>query len=249
MKKTVVITGVAGGIGKAVALIFSEAGWSVIGIDTADSQGLPGVYQYIRADISKCEAWERIAGQLRGSKTDIDALVNNAAIQICKPLVDTSPEEWERIIGVNLGSVHLAVRSLYPHLRNHSGAIVNVSSVHAVATSSNISAYAASKGAVVALTRALSLELAQDNIRVNSVLPGAVDTPMLRDGLTRRHAEGETMDQKLKSLALRTPLQRIGRPEEIAQAILFLADNDRSSFITGQTLVVDGGATARLSTE
>lgn len=249
MKKTAVITGVAGGIGKATAKVFSEAGWQVVGIDSIGLDSSSCIDHFIRGDISKTEIWVHVSEEVQAKEAGVNALINNAAIQICKPLIDTVPEEWDQIMAVNLRSVYLGVRALYPFMRNQPGAIVNVSSVHAVATSSNIAAYAASKGALVALTRAMSLELAPDNIRVNSVLPGAVDTGMLREGLDRGHLKGEDLTGKLQALALRTPLGRIGKPEEIAQSILFLADNDRSSFITGQTLVVDGGATARLSTE
>jgi len=149
----------------------------------------------------------------------------------------------------NLRSVYLAVRHAHPLMRGHDAAIVNVSSVHAIATSTNISAYAASKGALLSLTRALAIELAPDQIRVNAVLPGAVNTPMLHDGLVRGPVQGADIQELMRELGRRTVIGRVGRPEEIAQAILFLADNDRSSFMTGQALVVDGGATARLSTE
>ena len=118
-----------------------------------------------------------------------------------------------------------------------------------MATSRDIAAYAASKGGLVALTRAMALELAADSIRVNAVLPGAVDTPMLHAGLARDHVAGGTVQERMSELGKRTVMGRVGRPEEIAQAILFLADGQRSSFVTGQTLIVDGGATARLSTE
>jgi glucose 1-dehydrogenase len=101
----------------------------------------------------------------------------------------------------------------------------------------------------MALTRAMSLDLAEDYIRVNAVLPGATDTHMLRSGLSRGHVKSGDINYKLKQLIERHPLKRIGKPEEIAEAIYFLADNKMSSFITGQSLVVDGGATARLSTE
>ena len=124
-----------------------------------------------------------------------------------------------------------------------------MSSVHAVATSKEIAAYAASKGGMLALTRALAIELAKDNIRVNTVLPGAVDTQMLRSGLNRDHAGEGTPDERLENLARKTVSGKIGKPEEIARAIYFLADQDQSSFITGQPLVIDGGATSRLSTE
>jgi len=129
------------------------------------------------------------------------------------------------------------------------GAIVNVSSVHAIATSANISAYAASKGGLLALTRAMAIEFAPDNIRVNTVLPGAVDTPMLRESMKRGQFDEGSIQMRLDNLANKTVNGRVGTPREIAQSIYFLADNTQSSFMTGQALVVDGGATARLSTE
>jgi len=138
---------------------------------------------------------------------------------------------------------------VHPLLQRPGGAVVNVASVHAVATSANIAAYATSKGGMVAMTRAAALELAAEGIRVNAVLPGAVDTPMLRDGLGRACTDGSSVDDAMADLAGRTAMGRVGQPREIAEAILFLADPDRSSFMTGQTMVVDGGATARLSTE
>jgi NAD(P)-dependent dehydrogenase (short-subunit alcohol dehydrogenase family) len=126
---------------------------------------------------------------------------------------------------------------------------VITSSVHAVATSANIAAYAASKGGLLALTRAMAIEFAPDDIRVNAVLPGAVDTPMLRAGLGRGHVGHGDIQERLDNLAAKTVNGRIGTPEEIAHAIYFLADNTQSSFMTGQALIVDGGATCRLSTE
>ena len=149
----------------------------------------------------------------------------------------------------NLRSVFLGVKLAHPLLaRKGGGAIVNVSSVHAVATSKDIAAYAASKGGMLALTRAMAIEFAPDNIRVNAILPGAVDTQMLRAGLSRDHAGSGDIQQRLENLARRTVSGKIGKPEEIASAIYFLADA-QSAFMTGQALIVDGGATARLSTE
>jgi glucose 1-dehydrogenase len=150
----------------------------------------------------------------------------------------------------NLRSVFLSTKLAYPLFKQaNGGAIVNVSSVHAVQTSANIAAYAASKGGLLALTRAMAIEFAPDNIRVNAVLPGAVDTPMLRAGLGRGHAGDGDIQTRLDNLARRTVNGRVGRPEEIAQVIYFLSDSEQSSFITGQAMIVDGGATARLSTE
>jgi NAD(P)-dependent dehydrogenase (short-subunit alcohol dehydrogenase family) len=126
---------------------------------------------------------------------------------------------------------------------------VNISSVHAVATSRDIAAYAASKGGLLAFTRALAVEFAPQNVRVNAVLPGAVDTQMLRDGLNRAHAGEGTIEERLENLANRTVSGKIGQPEEIARVIYFLADDRQSSFLTGQPVIVDGGATVKLSTE
>lgn len=249
MKRVVLITGVAGGIGSATARTFAEVGWRVIGVDLRQADSLPGVHHFIQADISDVAESQRVFDEVADQEGHIDALINNAAIQICKPLVETTPDEWDAVMASNLRSVYLAVRHAYPLMRTHGGAIVNVSSVHAIATSANIASYAASKGALLSLTRALAIELAPDRIRVNAVLPGAVDTPMLHAGLTRGHIAGANLPEILDELAARHVIGRIGRPEEIAQAILFLAESDGSSFMTGQALVVDGGATARLSTE
>lgn len=249
MKPVVVITGVAGGIGQATAQAFADEGWHVVGVDLRREEHLPRVHHFIMADLSTEEDSARVFRDVADEEGHIDALVNNAAIQICKPLIETTPREWDTTLATNLRSVYLAVRNAHPLMRGRSAAIVNVSSVHALATSANIAAYAASKGALQALTRALAIELAPGGIRVNAVLPGAVDTPMLHASLTRGHLSGETVGDPLQALARRHLLGRVGKPEEIAQAILFLADHARSSFMTGQALVVDGGATARLSTE
>lgn len=250
MKPVVLITGVAGGVGQAAAHLFAAAGWHVIGTDRQQpGRPLSGVAHYISANIAEPAAVQQIVQEISTAPGRLDALVNNAAVQISKPLVATTLEEWDDLMAVNLRAAYLAIRHAYPLLRSAAGAIVNVSSVHAIATSANIAAYAASKGALLALTRALAIELAPDGIRVNALLPGAVDTPMLRDGLDRGHLSGADVNERLEMLARRTVIGRVGQPDEIAQAILFLADNARSSFMTGQALVVDGGATARLSTE
>lgn len=248
-EKVVLITGVAGGIGNATAQVFSEAGWHVIGVDRRELDCLEGVAHFMRADISDPGAIERIFDKVASVEGCLDALVNNAAVQICKPIVETTPEEWDKVMSNNVRSVFLGVRYAFPLLREREGAIVNVSSVHAVATSCNIATYAASKGALLALTRAMALEFGSDGVRVNAILPGAVDTRMLRAGLDRGHVKGSNMEELIRGLGEQHVLGRVGRPEEIGRAILFLADGERSSFVTGQALIVDGGATARLSTE
>jgi NAD(P)-dependent dehydrogenase (short-subunit alcohol dehydrogenase family) len=204
---------------------------------------------FIQADISVPEPRENLHPGNR-ILTTLDVLVNNAGFQVTKPLVETTVEEWDMVMASNLRSVFLGAKLAYPLLKAEGGgAIVNVSSVHAVATSSNIAAYAASKGGLLALTRAMAIEFAPDNIRVNAVLPGAVDTPMLRAGFHRGRENEATEESQLAALAAKTVNGRVALPEEIATVIYFLADNAQSSFITGQGLLADGGATCRLSTE
>jgi glucose 1-dehydrogenase len=250
-QRTVLITGAAGGIGRATVLHFTQAGWRVIGVDRAEyGAGFPANGLFIQSDVSIADNIEAIFMQARAFTDRLDALVNNAAVQVAKPLLETSLEEWNTVLASNLSSVFLAVKLAHPlFVTAGGGAVVNVSSVHAIATSANIAAYAASKGGILALTRAMAIEFAPDNIRVNAVLPGAVDTPMLRAGLNRGHLNGGDILERLDNLAKKTVNGRIGKPEEIAHAIYFLADTTQSSFMTGQALVVDGGATARLSTE
>jgi len=250
--RTMLITGAAGGIGRATVKLFAELGWRVIGVDRNEfGESFPPEGLYIQADISDPGVLETIYQEVHDFTSVLDAVVHNAAVQIAKPLVETTAEEWDLVMASNLRSVFLGAKLAYPLLKMAAtgGSIVNVSSVHAVATSANISAYAASKGGILALTRAMAIEFASDNIRANAVLPGAVDTPMLRAGLNRGHLGGATMHERLENLARKTVNGRVGQPAEIAHAIYFLADNTQSSFMTGQALIVDGGATARLSTE
>lgn len=248
--KFALITGAAGGIGRATVRLFDRRGWRVIGVDRKPFGELfPESGLFIQSDIAAPDNLERIYQQAQAYANKLDVLVNNAAIQITKPLLETSVEEWDAVMASNLRSVYLGVKLAHGSLKaGGGGAVVNVSSVHAVATSANMAVYAASKGGLLALTRAMAIELAPDDIRVNAILPGAVDTSMLRGGLMVGDVERSDLRQRLENLANKTVSGRIGKPEEIAKAIYFLADNTQSSFMTGQALVVDGGATARLST-
>ncbi|TVQ31339.1 MAG: SDR family oxidoreductase [Phycisphaeraceae bacterium] len=248
MKKVALITGAAGGIGRATAGVFAEAGWSVVGVDRR-GEAVEGIEHMIEADMADPESPERIFRTTEERFGRLDALVNNAAVQICKPVVETTAAEWDAVMASNLRSVFLSMRYAHPMLAQTKGSIINVSSVHAMATSKNIAAYAASKGALLAFTRAVALEFGADGVRVNAVLPGAVDTPMLHAGLDRGHIDAAGTDELIRGLGRKHVLGRVGRPEEIGSVILFLADGERSSFITGQAMVVDGGAMARLSTE
>jgi glucose 1-dehydrogenase len=250
-KRVVLITGAAGGIGRATVEVFAGCGWRVVGVDRrsfGDSFPVDGVF--IHADIANPDDIRSIYDQARAFSPLLDAIVNNAALQVAAPILQTSVEDWDLVMASNLRSVFLGAKLAHPLLSAAGGgAIVNISSVHAVQTSANIAAYAASKGGLLALTRAMAIEFAPDNIRVNAVLPGAVDTPMLRAGLDRGHLDGGSLNDRLDNLARKTVNGRVGQPQEIARAIYFLADGTQSSFMTGQAMIVDGGATARLSTE
>jgi len=234
LSRVAVVTGAAGGIGRATCALLASAGWTVIGLD----RRAPARDEWIQVDVGDADALVAALTDLQR----VDGLVNNAAVQHSKALSETSVEEWDAVSAQNLRAPFVAMKALGSRLAVAHGAVVNVSSVHAVATSASVAAYAASKGGLVALTRAAALEFAEAGVRVNAVLPGAIDTPALRKRFERRRDAEEC-------LVARTPLKRIGNPEEVADAIVFLLDGQRSSFVTGQTLVVDGGALARLSTE
>jgi NAD(P)-dependent dehydrogenase (short-subunit alcohol dehydrogenase family) len=248
LTRVALITGAAGGIGRATVRVFHEQGWRVVGVDRRPER-VDETDEFITADISDPEAPQRIFAQVQERCGRLDALVNNAGVQVCKPLVETSAAEWDLVMASNLRSVFLSLRCAHPLLKATRGAIVNVSSVHAMATSRNIAAYAASKGALLALTRAVALEFGTDGIRVNTILPGAIDTPMLHAGISRGHVAGANLDELVRGLGHKHVMGRVGRPEEVGRVIYFLADAAQSSFVTGQAVVVDGGALARLSTE
>ena len=234
MTRVAVVTGAAQGIGAAVCDRLDAEGWDVIGIDR-EPMTRAGALQLDLADAAA------VSAALEGLP-QVDGLVNNAASQFSKPLLETTTEEWDAAFAINLRAPFLCIRSLAAQLIAASGAVVNVSSVHATATSLSRTAYAATKGGLTAFTRGAALELAPHGVRVNAVAPGAVDTEALQDAL-------EQAPQVARSLLERTPLGRIGRPDEIAHAVAFLLDGERSGFMTGQCIAVDGGALARLSTE
>ncbi|MGE4552377.1 MAG: SDR family NAD(P)-dependent oxidoreductase [Desulfovibrionaceae bacterium] len=245
--RAALVTGAARGIGRAVCARLAAAGWGVVGLDLdmdPAAAPLPGVLAR-RGDVAaEADLAAAVAAVLERFGR-LDAVVNNAAVQPSAALLDTRPEDWARVVDVNLAAPWRLVRAARAALAASRGAVVNVASVHALATSPGLGAYAVSKGGLAAMTRTLALELAAQGIRVNAVLPGAVETRLLRVGLERDPDPAAAR----AVLCARTPLGRVGRPEEIAEAVLFLADGERSGFITGQCLAVDGGALARLGTE
>jgi len=238
--KNVVVTGAAGGIGRAICLKFLQKGFRVIGIDrapvTVDSD-----YEVLQFDLSRLNdaaASKDLAGSL-GSMLDgkLSALINNAAVQVVKPVESLQSEDWMLSLGVNLLAPFGLVQMFLSQLREARGSVVNIGSIHAELTKDGFTAYSTSKGALVALTRALALELAPE-VRVNAVMPAATDTDMLRKGFTGN-------EQALDVLGAYHPLGRIARAEEVASLAWFLSSED-SSFITGEAIRVDGGIGAVL---
>lgn len=232
---TVLVTGAARGIGKSICEVFSEAGYRVIGVDRCETAGSP--YEMLHFDISHlghddaaAEPFYRRVEEL--AMGHLDALVNNAAIQIVKPIETITAADWVETLETNLLAPFWLIRRFLPMLRAISGSVVNIASIHATVTKPKFAVYAASKGALVSLTRALAIELAPE-VRVNAVIPAATDTPMLRAGF------GENTEG-LRKLGNYHPLGRIARPEEVARVVLFLA-SPQASFITGATVNVDGG--------
>jgi NAD(P)-dependent dehydrogenase (short-subunit alcohol dehydrogenase family) len=211
-----------------------ELGWSVVALDRRQCER-PGAVQVDMAD--DAELWRVLSALPRA-----DALVNNAALQLYRPLSETDVADWDELHRVNVRAPWICVKALLPRLAARKGAVVNVASVHAVATSLRIGAYATTKGGLVAFTRAAALELAEHGVRVNAVVPGAIDTPALREGFARR-ADAEAR------LIAQTPLGRIGSPRDVSALIAFLLDSQQSGFITGASIPVDGGVLAKLSSE
>ena len=248
-QRVAIVTGVLGGIGLATAAEFRRQGWYVIGTDRrglgeADAAGVAD--EFVQTDLSEPGAVGALVSTI--ARQRIDALVNNAAFQANFPVHETPDETFDHVLRTNLRAPFKLIRELAPSLAEARGSIVNVSSVHAVATSANVAAYAISKGALVSLTRSTAIDLAPLGVRCNAVLPGAVRTTMLMDGLSRRpHPLGA--EGNLADLGARTPLGFVAEPSAIAPTIVFLADGDCSPYTTGQAIVIDGGATARLSTE
>lgn len=234
MTRVAVVTGAARGIGLATSDLLEQEGWEVVRLDREPIDA-PRALQVDLADAPA--TIEALSGIER-----VDGLVNNAALQLNKPLLETTIAEWDAVAAVNVRAAFVCMKALHPRLTEAKGAVVNISSVHARATSPSIAAYATSKGALSALTRAAAIELAPLGVRVNAILPGAIDTSALTSGFSRQ-PDAE------RNLIERTPLGRIGEPREIAQMVSFLLDRERSGFATGQEFVVDGGALARLASE
>ncbi len=250
--KVAVVTGSAGiGLGAAVRLATDGArvylcsrGDKHNAAAAEHCKGLP--VEVVKLDVSDAESVERFAEQLRQREAGVDILVNCAGVQPYGTIETTSPEEWYRTINNNVGSYYLMSHFLYPLMKGReSPSIINVSSVQGHCNQRNVLAYATTKGAIHALTRAMAVDCAHDGIRVNSVSPGSILTPMLEFAARELTPEGGTMEKTLQGFGESHPIGRIGTVEEVAELIAYLAGS-RSGFCVGGDYPVDGGLRAQL---
>jgi NAD(P)-dependent dehydrogenase (short-subunit alcohol dehydrogenase family) len=247
--KVALITGAGSGIGRATALLFAHEGAPIALADINAEAGQQvaneisakgGRAFFERVDVTQSADCRRLVERTIREFGKIDILFNNAGIIRRATVLDLSEDDWDRVMAVNVKSIYLLSREVIPHMQKAGGGvIINAASGWGLAGGAKAAVYCASKGAVVLLTKAMAIDHGPQNIRVNCICPGDTDTAMLRE---EAHQLGEANPSFLAESAKR-PLGRIGTPEEIAQAVLYLA-NDASSFVTGTALVVDGGGLA-----
>ena len=243
--KVIVVTGGGSGIGRACAVEFAREGAQLI-IADLNLQSAEETAQRIESsggkatpcntDVSKPESVKQLVEFTIKNFGAVDGLINNAAIQINKSVEDTSFEEWTQQVSVNLGGVFLCSKYFLPHLRKSRGSIVNMSSVNGFFVEPGCAGYCATKAAIIGFTKAMAIDHGKDGIRVNCICPGYIDAG-LAEGYFESQRDPEAARREAGKLHA---LWRIGKPEEVARAAVFLASED-ASFVTGTAMVVDGG--------
>jgi NAD(P)-dependent dehydrogenase (short-subunit alcohol dehydrogenase family) len=243
--KVAIITGAASGIGKATAKLFAEHGAKVVVADIDKDGGSQTVTQiqnggneaiFVETDVTLKVDTEKMVAQTVETYGKLDILFNNAGIAMRLPVAELPEADWHRCLDVNLTGVFLCAKAAIPAMqKNGGGSIINMSSIYGVVGADVRAAYVASKGGVTNLTRGMALDYAENNIRVNCICPGFVETPLVA-GVIKTPEE-------YQALADKHPMCRLGQPEEIAYGALYLA-SDESAFVTGIALPIDGGYTA-----
>jgi NAD(P)-dependent dehydrogenase (short-subunit alcohol dehydrogenase family) len=229
--KVCVVTGAAAGIGRAIAAEFRKEGALVVAADIQEAEP-PAV----RVDVASPEQVEALAREVMARYGRVNVLVNNAAIQVSKPVEETTFEEWNRQMAVNIGGVFLCTKAFLPHLRATRGAIVNLSSVNGFFVEPYCAGYCATKAAIIAFTKAVAIDHGREGIRCNCICPGYIDA-----GLAEAYFQSQPDPAAARASAGGLhALGRIGQPGEVARTAVFLASDD-ASFMTGSMLVVDGG--------
>jgi NAD(P)-dependent dehydrogenase (short-subunit alcohol dehydrogenase family) len=243
--KVALITGGSSGIGRAIALKLSQAGAKIAILDIKECEDLLDEIgrdkaRFYKCDVTSADEVREVIRRVYEEFGRIDIVVNSAGVIVRKDAVETSEDEWDKVLNVNLKGPFLVSKYSIPYMiRGGGGSIVNVASGWGLKGGPRAVAYCASKGGLINMTRAMAIDHGKDGIRVNCVAPGDVDTPMLR---SEAEQLGMNWEDFLREASNR-PLARIGKPEDIANAVLFLV-SDMASWITGATLVVDGGGTA-----
>lgn len=236
--KICVVTGAGRGIGRSIAEVFAKEGATVVATSRRDDDAfgpLDGSLEYHQLDVADQEAWEAVVADTVARHGRIDVLVNNAGIIKYESLHDLDVDDWHEVVAVNQTGTWLGMRTVVPHmLAGGSGSIINVSSIWGNAAVAGAHAYHATKGAVRNMSKNAAITYAKDGVRVNSLHPGFVATPLT-------DAQDPNVNEYVVS---QTPMGRAGTPEEIAYAAVYLA-SDESSFMTGSELVVDGGYLAQ----
>jgi meso-butanediol dehydrogenase/(S,S)-butanediol dehydrogenase/diacetyl reductase len=245
--KICIITGGGSGIGRAACHLFAREGATVIVADKSApaaqdvATALGGSAIAMEVDVSSNAAVARMMGDTVERFGRLDVLVNNAGYGIKGTVIETEEDDWNRLMAVNVNGVFFGCKHAIAQMqRQGGGVIVNTASVVATVGIRDRAAYCASKGAVAALTRAMALDHVADNIRVNAVAPGTIDSPYFQDMFAKSPRAAELR----RELESRQAMDRLGQPEEIANGMLFLA-SDESSFMTGAVLTIDGGWTAK----